>query len=247
MLFNPANLAYWIFLATGVLLFLLVIVSGGGDDDLDVDADVDVDAGVSADSELLEFDTDTDVDADADSDFSPLQILGWLGIGKAPLILLLAIDFSAWGVTGWMLNVGIGNITGSIPAGFFGLGGAVLISSLCFSLFLGSLIARPLGKIFASFGEDVSSDRLIGCVGTVTSKQVPYLVEGKIGQADVLDPARNLVTISITLPQWATVIPHRGQQVLIIDRQKHSYLAIAKESSDEDRWLENSSQIRDSR
>ncbi|MBE9228817.1 hypothetical protein IQ264_25735 [Phormidium sp. LEGE 05292] len=48
MLFNPVNLAYWIFLGMGVLLFILVIVSGGGDDDveLDADADIDVDADI---------------------------------------------------------------------------------------------------------------------------------------------------------------------------------------------------------
>ena len=72
MLFHPANLPYWIFLGMGVLLFLFVIISGGGDDDVDID---------------------TDVDTDADFDFNGL-FLGWLGIGKAPLILLLATDLS---------------------------------------------------------------------------------------------------------------------------------------------------------
>lgn len=228
MLLNPANLSYWIFLAIGVVLFLTVILAGGGDDDLDVEAEGDI----------LEFDTDTDVEAEGD--FSSLQILGWLGIGKAPLILLLAVDFSAWGVIGWMLNVLIGSLTGSIPQRFFGLGGIVLTLSLCLSLCLGSLIARPLGTIFASFGEDTSSDRLIGCVGIVTSKQLPYIHEGRIGQADVYDAARNLMTVHVSLPQWAKIIPGRGQQITLIDRQEHCYLAIAKASSDEDRWLANS-------
>ena len=233
MLFHPANISYWCFLGIGIFLFLLVIVSGGGDDDVEVETDVD--------SSILEFDTDVEIDADADVDaegeFSPLQILGWLGIGRAPLILLLAIDFSSWGVTGWMLNVGWGNLTGKIPERFWGWGGVIFIISLSISLFIGSLIAHPLGKIFAPFGEDTSSSRLIGCVGNVTSKKLPYLREGKIGQADVLDAARNIVTVSVSLPDWATVIPVRGQEILIIDQTEHSYLAIAKDSSDRDRWL----------
>lgn len=214
MLFHTANLSYWIFLALGVLLFLFVIVSGGGDQDVDAD-----------------------IDADADGDFNPLQIVGWLGIGQAPLLLLLGIDFSIWGLTGWMLNVAIGSILGKIPVGFWGLGGIILISSLLMALLVGSWLSRPLGKIFASFGEDISSDRLIGCLGTVTSKKVPYLSEGKIAQADVFDASGNFVTININLPDWATVTPHRGQKIIIIDRHNDMYIAIAKDSSDQDKWL----------
>ncbi|MGK7934276.1 MAG: DUF1449 domain-containing protein [Xenococcaceae cyanobacterium] len=222
MLFNSANLSYWILLGIGILLFLLVIVSGGGDDDFDIDADADV---------------DVDADIDTDGDFGTGQILGWLGLGKAPLVLLLAIDLSTWGITGWFLNVIIGSVIGYIPLQFFGLGGIILITSFSFSLFLGSLIARPLGKIFASFGEDTSSDRLLGCVGAVVSKKIPYLTEGKIGQVDVRDSAGNLVSLSVSLPSWAKKIPLRGEKVLIIEKGDNAYLAIAKDSSDEDKWL----------
>jgi|GEM_PF-498542 len=232
MLFNSANLPYWIFLIMGVLLFLLVIVSGGGDDDLDLDADVDVDANV--DDGGLHFDTDTDTDAN----FNPLLILGWLGFGKAPLILLLATDFSLLGLIGWMLNVSLASILGNIPKGF--LAGVVAVVALVISLLAGSLIARPIGKIFASFGEDASSDRVIGCIGTVTSATIPIENQGKIGQVDVIDSARNLVTISAALPEWAKVVPCRGQKVLVIDRQPQSYLVVTKDSSDQDHWLENS-------
>ena len=68
--------------------------------------------------------------------------------------------------------------------------------------------------------------------------------QGKIGQVDVLDSARNLVTINATLPSWAKVVPGRGTQVLVIDRQPHNYLVIAKDSSDEQEWLMNSSRTK---
>jgi hypothetical protein len=237
MLFDLANLPYWIFLGMGVLLFLLVIVSGGGDDDLDLDVDADVDVDADIGDNFFEVDTDTD------ADFSIGQILGWLGIGKAPLILLLATDFSLIGVIGWMLNVAFSSFTGNFPRGLLAV--AISVLSVFISLFIGSLIARPLGKIFASFGEDASGDRLIGCHGTVGSVSIPLENQGKIGQVDVLDPARNLVTIHATLPDWASVIPGRGTQVLVIDRQPHSYLVIAKESSDEAKWLSNHSRTKD--
>ncbi|WP_414543600.1 DUF1449 domain-containing protein [Nostoc sp. CCY0012] len=214
MLFSPANLPYWIFLGMGVLLFLFVIISGGGDGN-----------------------TDADFDADTNGELNFEQFLGWAGIGKAPLILLLATDLSLWGILGWMLNVFLSSFIGNFT-NFFG--SIILFSSLIISLLLGRLIAQPMGKIFAEFGEDTSSDRLVGCVGTVTSFYVPIENQEKIGQVDVLDPKRNLLTISAVLPAWATVAPQRGEKVIIIECQPQKYLVIAKDSADEERWLANS-------
>lgn len=222
MLFNSANLPYWIFLGIGILLFLLVILSGGGDD-AEIEADLAVDSA---------------------GDFSSSEILGWLGIGQAPLSILLATDFSLWGLFGWMLNIWVGSLLGGIPTQLFGLGGVLLVVSLLLSLFSGSLIARPLGKIFASFGEDASSDRLIGCIGTVSSAFIPAENKSKVGQVDVTDSARNLVTISAVLPDWANIIPYRGQKVLVIERQSQIYLVVAKDSSDQERWMANSSRLK---
>lgn len=238
MLFDIANLTYWIFLGIGIFLFLLVIISGGDDQDLDVDADVDVDVDVDGD---IDTDIDSDIegningDVEADTDISFLSFLSWFGVGKCPLLILLAIDFSMWGVSGWFLNVTIGGFLNAIPQGLTAF--TVFVVSFLFSIYIGKLLSHPIGKIFANFGEEVEGDRLIGCIGSVTSKQVPYLTEGRIAQADVLDNARNLVTIEICLPEWAKVVPHRGQDVLIIDRQKHCFIAIAKDTSDEDKWL----------
>ncbi|YAF97909.1 MAG: DUF1449 domain-containing protein [Nodularia sp. CChRGM 3473] len=218
MLFNSANLPYWIFLGMGVLLFLFVIFSGGGEQDTDTDAD---------------YDTDTN------GEFNFSQLWGWVGIGKAPLILLLATDLSLWGIVGWMLNVlssslFTGNITNFA-------GSIVLFGSLLISLFMGRLIAEPIGKIFAEFGEDTSSERLIGCVGTVASFYIPLENQSKIGQVDVLDTKRNLLTISAVLPEWATVAPQRGENVIIIEFKSQKYVVIAKDSPDEEHWLANSS------
>ncbi len=223
MLFSLNNLPYWIFLGMGILLFFFMIISGGGGEDFDIDADVDVDA---------------DVDADSNHELGFGQFLGWAGIGKAPLILLLATDLSLWGVLGWMLNVWIGGVSNNI--GSF-IGSIILFVSLIISLLLGGLIAQPIGKIFAEFGEDVSSDRLIGCIGIVTSAYIPTQNQGRIGQVDVLDAKRNLLTISAVLPDWGTVAPQRGERVLIIEHQAQIYVVIAKDSHDEEHWLTNSS------
>lgn len=240
MIFDAANFGYWILLGTGVLLYLFVIFSGGGDDDLDadIDADVDLDVDIDIDADL---DLDTDIDADVEADANGMgvwSVLSWFGFGQAPLMLLLATDCSLWGLLGWIFNVWIGAGTGQIPTGLLGIG--VFWGSGVIALYIGKLLAIPLGKIFASFGEDVSGDRLVGCVGTVSSKSLPPYTEGKVGQVDVYDAARNMVTVNASHPHWASVKPLRGQTIIIVERTEHSYLAIVKDSSDEDQWLRNS-------
>ncbi len=241
MLFDPANLTYWIFLGIGVLLFLFVIISGGGEDqDLDSDVDFDADVNFDADADFdsdVDGDVDNNVDADLDEgvEGSILSFLSWFGLGKCPLMILLAIDFSAWGVTGWFFNVVVGGFLNGIPTGFIAF--LIFLLSFCFSVWVGRVLSVPIGKIFANAGEDVESDRLIGCSGEVTSSKVPYIIEGRIAQADVLDSASNLVTVEICLPEWAQVIPAKGQEVLIIEKRQHCFLAIAKDSSDQDKWF----------
>ncbi|NER78095.1 MAG: YqiJ family protein [Leptolyngbya sp. SIO1D8] len=239
MMFSLTNLPYWMFLGTGILLFLFVIFSGGGDDDMDVDADVDADIDLDAD---LEIDGDVNINADIDLDggtdgeaFSPIQVLAWVGIGRTPLILLVAIDLTVWGFGGWFLNVAIWESLARPPAGW--IAASIFLGSLAFAVFVGSMLSRPIGRIFAAFGEDASSDRLIGCLGTVTSASIPFEHVGKIGQVDVKDAAANLVTISAKLPDWATITLRRGAKVLVIERSGGHYLVIAHNSPDQDRWF----------
>ncbi|MEA5575662.1 DUF1449 domain-containing protein [Anabaena sp. UHCC 0451] len=217
MLFSPANLPYWIFLITGILLFLFMILMGGGEAELDADADLDV---------------------ETDSDVSFGNFLGWAGIGKAPLLLLLATDLSLWGVIGWMLNVWIGDIAANQQINLTGI--TILFISLIISLFMGRLIAEPIGKMFAEFSEDASSDRLVGCIGNVNSVYIPAENLGKIGQVDILDPKGNFLTINAVIPDWATIAPQRGEKVIVIELKQQIYLVIAKDSVDEEHWLNSS-------
>ncbi|MEM9217684.1 MAG: DUF1449 domain-containing protein [Cyanobacteria bacterium P01_F01_bin.150] len=220
--------------------------------DIDVDADLDIDADLDADMDLdadvgsansidaisnVNVGADSGADSGTDSGSSTLDILGWLGVGKAPIILLLALDLCLWGLLGWMANVMIGSVIRVIPTGIFGL--PILLGSMAIALLLGGQIARPIGKIFASFGESASADRLIGCTGTVSSARLHKVSAGKIAQVDVLDPAKNLVTVNAVLPLWAKVQPKIGDKVFVIERsdQVYLYFVVAKDSEDESKWF----------
>ncbi len=176
---------------------------------------------------------------DADSDVLEIPVLSFFGFGRAPLFLLLATDFSLWGLSGWLLNTAIGQFTGTLPERFWGWGGVVFLVSLGSSLYMGGLIAQSIGKLFASFGEDASSERLLGCTGTVFSRNIPLTSEGKLGQVNVRDPAGNLLKLDACLPEWAQERPIRGQEVLVIDQEESTYFVIVKDSLDQAQWLAN--------
>jgi hypothetical protein len=240
MLFHLANLPYWLLLAVGVLCLGLMIISGDGDEDLDVEMSLEA----SSDVDITHLDVELDQGgAMEEGDAVPmaLQVLSFFGLGKVPLMILLGIDFSLWGVIGWILNVAVGTVTGTMPRQLLGWAGIIFLVSLGISLWFGRLASRPIANLFKTFSQDVSAERVIGCTGTVTSKKLPYLANGTIGQAHVYDNAGNLLTLSVSLPDWATVIPHHNQEILIIDQSPkgYGYLAIAKDSSDEDKWLKS--------
>ncbi|MGD1903457.1 MAG: DUF1449 domain-containing protein [Geitlerinemataceae cyanobacterium] len=158
-------------------------------------------------------------------------LFGWLGIGRVPFLLLVATDLSLWGVLGWAANVALG-----VPDSPLAV--PVFVGSGIAAVLLGGAIARPLGQIFfAPFSEDARSERLVGCLGTVSSAKLPRLASGKVGQIDVVDPAKNLVTVNAAIPNDAQVIPQRGDRAIVIEQNGDRFVAIADGSIDRDRWL----------
>ncbi|MDR7896764.1 DUF1449 family protein [Thermosynechococcus sp. JY1334] len=229
MLFHLIHTPYWIVLGMGILLFLTVIFGDVGAEEVELEGDADP----------------LEVEVDLEEGISFLTILHWLGVGRAPLILLLALDFSLLGVLGWFFNVLFYTLSGSWPRVVWS--GVIAIAALLLALTIGGLCSRPLGQIFAQFSEDTSRDRLLGCSGHVSSAHIPRSGTG-IGQVSVLDANRNRLILPAVLPPWATVTPQHGQEILIIDRQENEYIVVAKDSLDEATWLrqQRQSQIKDS-
>lgn len=218
MLFHLIHTPYWIVLGMGVLLFLTVIFGDVGDEEVELEGDTDP----------------LEVEVDLEGGISFLTILHWLGVGRAPLILLLALDFSLLGVLGWFFNVLFYTLSGSWPGVMWS--GGIAIAALLLALITGGLCSQPLGQIFAQFSEDTSRDRLLGCSGHVSSAHIPRSGTG-IGQVSVLDANRNRLILPAVLPAWATITPQHGQEILIIDRQENEYVVVAKDSLDEATWL----------
>ncbi|BDI31112.1 hypothetical protein CCAX7_31630 [Capsulimonas corticalis] len=128
------NWYYLIFLlpaGVAVVLLLLSTVMSVGDGGADAETDADVDADVEADA-----------DGESESEGGGLGgALGWIGVGHAPLTLVMGSLLLGWGFTGfWAVRLLSMKIES--PGAF--IGPAVLIAAV-----FAVLIARAVAKISA--------------------------------------------------------------------------------------------------
>jgi membrane protein implicated in regulation of membrane protease activity len=163
------TLVFLLPLLLGVLLVAGTALGLGG---VDLDADVDVDMDVEVD-----VDVDADVDADADADGTSgnvgaaLSVLHLLGVGRAPLSVLLMVASIAFGAVG-------------LGAGF--LGAPFVVSfPVAVAAALGgtSLSARLLGRLVPTTESyAVERSALVGCLAVVELR-----VDDDFGVAHVTD------------------------------------------------------------
>lgn len=182
------NLPFTIMLGLCVLAAILQLIGldtdGNADADLDFDADVDVDADIDAD-----VDVDADGDMDADDIPGALALLAFLGVGKAPLLVVLVILFGSIGAFGWTLNSVIQSIFSTYPG--WGLT-AVFPIALILGSYISSRIARAIGRALPSVSTTATAATgLIGRRGTVISPRV----DQKYGLVRVRDDGGTLINV----------------------------------------------------
>ena len=117
----------------------------------------------------LHMDVDADVDADMHADGGghvPLvsQFLGWLRVGEVPVMMLLVIFLTVFGLSGLSIQAVMRDLTGSYLSA-----GVASIPALAISLpslhFLGGALAVVLPK---DETEAVSTDSFVGREATIT-------------------------------------------------------------------------------
>ncbi len=148
------------------LIFVLPIVmamvlgtgalTGGFGDDVDIDLDLDVDG-------------DADVDGEAEPS-AWLNALAWLGVGRAPIMILLTVALLTFGVVGLVLKPLLGPIL-------------ALVMSLVLTPVATSSAGRTLARYMpTSESYVVGRHALVGCSGTA---RLP--VTRTFGVAQVID------------------------------------------------------------
>jgi len=215
-------------LAVGVLFILVDVTLGGLSDLIGLDAggdgpDADVDVHVHAD---VDAHADFDVHAHGPEVHGPhaggplIAGLGWIGLGKVPISVLLEVMFIVFGVVGLVVNA-VASDALPIPAGF------VFPIALVAASVAAPVVTRAVGGFIASVvPADATTSRkpsdFQGEVGVTAS-----VVTARIGQVRIEASATHPATV-LTARCDASVqgdLP-RGQEVLVVgyDAAKNTYL-----------------------
>jgi membrane protein implicated in regulation of membrane protease activity len=205
-------------------------IDADGDMDMaihhDLDHDLDHDFGHDIDHDVdhdIDHDVDHDLDHAADHDmsrdsFSPFSWLAFIGIGKAPLMVVLLIVLMTTGLLGWFLN---GLAVGML--GFFP--GLLLLGTFLVSLLAGSLVTSRVTRFIGRALPPVSTtatraQALVGRPGTVIS---PF-IDGRYGMVHLRDDGGTLISLFAITDDEQPIA--RGESVILLsyDALQRRYL-----------------------
>jgi len=215
----PFTLALLLFLGLSALQFLGL----GGEQDADIDADLDVDLDVEADVDLdADIEADTDIDTDTNGLPFFTALMGFLGVGKVPLTIILLLLLGGFGFAGWITNNILLNIFSSYPS--WGIIPAILIG-IVIGIVISSQIGGLLGKALPSKSTTATSlKRLVGTRGRVVSPQI----NDKYGQVKVTDKGSTLITVFAVTDPGKTPIKN-DKTVLLVEYDEERKLFIVSE------------------
>lgn len=198
----------------GAFLYMLLLATGtvaaGEGGDADVDADVDADADVDHDFDHgIEHSIGGEGHSQSEGSLVSLT-LGFLGVGKIPISLLLVSLCTVWGFVGWTANLALGRFI-PFPALFVWV--SLLLAGVG-SVFFTRYLAKALSRLFARSGTySVDQDDLIGTEG-----EACYDVTETFGQAQVQDRFGNLHLVDCRIRLGEDTIP-KGTAVVLMERR----------------------------
>ena len=173
-------------------------------------------------------DADVAIDADLDSGLDGVEVqspnalsrlLGWLRIGQVPILMLVVIFLTAFGLIGLGLQAFVQNTSGFLLPTFIAVVGA-----LVFSIPLVRLFGGILGKVMPQDETDaVSVDTLVGRIATIT---IGTASMGRPAEARARD-LRGTTHYLMVEPEEGDVRFNAGEQVLLIRRSGPVFKAIA--------------------
>jgi membrane protein implicated in regulation of membrane protease activity len=204
------NLPFTLALVLCLVFGVLQVIGLGGEADQAAEADADA----SLDTEV-DVDADADTDADADGAFSPLA---FLGVGKAPIAVVLMLLLGSVGVVGLILNSIITSLTQPYP--LIALVGVIPVSVLIGG-FITSRVSRLIGRALPPVSTTaMNAQALVGKQGVVIS---PF-VDGKYGMVRLRDPGGTQINVFATAPDAQPIA--RGEHVTLesYDDVKRQYL-----------------------
>lgn len=227
--FTWYNLPFTLMLGLGVVIAGLQLIGLSQDGDTDMDTNTDADIGADADINPdlhngLDAETGSNPDIDPDLELMahhPIEHghvsdntapdfswLAFIGIGKAPLMVVLLIILMTTGILGWLFNGLATSLLGYFP-------GMLLVGTFLGSLVAGSLVTSRISRFIGHALPPVSTTAtraqgLVGRHGTVIS---PF-VDGRYGMVHLRDDGGTLISV-FAVTDDEQPIP-RGESVILL-------------------------------
>ena len=179
------------------------------------------------DSMLPDMDVDLDVDADVDADFHApglfTQLLSWLRVGEVPVLMLVIVFLTAFGLIGLFCQSISIRVLGHMLPGLVASVPALLVT-LPLVRICGGILARIIPK---DETESVSEDSFVGRVAVITLGRA---ICGKPAQARLSDQHGQAHYVMVE-PDVGDVIFEQGTTVLIVRHEGAFYKAIENPST----------------
>lgn len=189
------------------------------DIETDIDVDLDMEADFSADTAGSALDGDVVAAPDAPGAGPLSQVLGWLCVGRVPILVLLVAFLTVFGLSGFMLQASLASMLSfTLPAGLAAL--AALFVAIPATRWSGLTLAKIMPK---EQTEAVSGNTFVGRIATITR-----------GVAKTGLPAEAKLTDSHGHTHYILVEPDlegesfpAGDAVLVVRRSSSRYRVIA--------------------
>jgi len=206
----PFSVALVIMIALAIIEGLTLLLSGSG-------------FSATLDS-ALELDIGADVDLDANMGAAPNGLLSWLHIGRVPVLILLILFLTSFGLAGIFIQMLSHSIFGDFLSVWLASAGAFLATIPAMRLG-GSLLEKILPKDESSA---VSLNALVGRAGVIVIGTARL---GVAAQARVRDQ-HGLSHYVMVEPDQEGSVFETGTEVLLIKRIGATYQAIPNPHSD---------------
>lgn len=148
------------------------------------------------------------------------QVLGWLSVGRLPLLMLFVIFLTAFGVLGWLVQwAALGAIRATVSPWL------ATVPALIGAAYSTRYLGRWLGRIFPrDHSEAASQNDLIGSYATIIRGEAR---KGQPAEAKTTD-LRGRSHYVLLEPDAAHTTYAAGARVFIVGRSRNIYRAVTR-------------------
>jgi len=163
------------------------------------------------------FDIDGDIAADSNPNIALSKFFNWIRVKRVPILMLIVIFLTAFGIVGLSIQAAIFNTFGSFWSQWL-----IAVPTLIISFYMLNLIGGWIAKILPKDEtSSISSDELIGHIATIT---IGKATKGSPAEAKTQDKHGQTHYFMVE-PDSETLTFIQGQKILIIAKNETLYIA----------------------